>query len=120
MIRAPNVANPKILIPYNRQESRTVAQAAALTGKCSRTIRQWAALLCIGRRIPEGGPWQISRVALQMVLESDEAALHSYLLGDRHSEIVRAYFSRLGIPVSRISPQECSGLTLTAGRATGC
>jgi hypothetical protein len=120
MIRAPNVASPKILIPYNRQESRTVAQAAALTGKCSRTIRQWAATLCIGRRIPEGGPWQISCVALQMVLENDEAALHSYLLGDRHSEIVTDYFSRLGIPISRITPQDCSGVPFTVERATGC
>lgn len=120
MIRAPNVANPKILIPYNRQESRTVAQAAALTGKCSRTIRQWAATLCIGRRIPEGGPWQISRVALQMVLENDDAALHSYLLGDRHSKIVTDYFGRLGIPISRISPQQCSGLSVTVRGAAGC
>jgi hypothetical protein len=58
-------------------------------------MRCWAANHDLGRMI--GGRWRLSRVALQMLLESNRAALNAYLSGDRESDTVLAHFRRLGL-----------------------
>jgi hypothetical protein len=74
----------------------TVKEAAALIGRPERTIRHWCEVHGIGRRIV-GGAIAVSRVALTMLIEDDDEALRAYLAGDRQSELVRAYYERLGI-----------------------
>ena len=46
----------------------------------------------IGRRVV-GGPWQVSRVALAMLLDGNNAALGAYLSGDRDGPLVAPYFA---------------------------
>ena len=88
-----------VLRPYNRLEAATVAEAAALAGRCKRTIRYWCNQFDIGRRVPPGGPWQVSKVALSMFLDGDREALRAYRDGDRSSANVIAYFERCGVPL---------------------
>lgn len=86
---------PQVLRPFIAAEALSVP-AAALIAKCSRgTIRNWASRYGIGRRIA-GGHWRISAIALQMLLENDEAALTRFITGDRQSECVRTHIERLG------------------------
>ena len=86
----------KILTPYNPREAISTAQAAARAGKSVGTIRYWCCKHGIGRKI--AGEMHVSRVALEMVLEGDCAALALYHSGDaRHEPTVRNYFVRLGI-----------------------
>ena len=54
----------------------------------------WAERYGIGRKI--GGDWHISRVALQMLLDGDTAALATYHAGNRTCPAVRAYFENAG------------------------
>ena len=97
----PGNAQPAILLPYNATEALTVREAAALTKRSVRTIREWAARFDLGRRI--GGSWQISIVAMQMHLEGNREALALYHRGDRSSPIVTAYFERCEVPLPRRS-----------------
>ena len=62
------------------------------------TVRSWCLNHNIGRRVT-GGPWQVSKPALLMLLDDDKAALRAYLAGDRESETVLGYFNRAGVPV---------------------
>jgi hypothetical protein len=86
---------PAILRPYDPAEAIGTAAAAKRAGKHERTIREWAGLYNIGRRI--GGRWKISAPALEMLLAGDVEALDKYLAGDRTSERVQAYYAQLGI-----------------------
>ena len=85
---------PRILIPYDPREAISLRQAAKIAGKSESTVRSWCALYHVGRRVV-GGPWQVSRAALQMLLDDDDAALNAYLGGDRSSQCVAAYFTGL-------------------------
>lgn len=86
-----------VLTPFNPREAISVNIAASRAGKSPRTIRLWCEQHGIGRRVA-GGPWMVSAVALAMLLDGDAIALASYLSGDRDSDVVAAYFQRLGIP----------------------
>ncbi len=88
--------SPRVLIPYDRREGMTLAHAATVAGKSVATVRRWCIEHHIGRRVG-GGEWVVSRVALAMLLDGDEVALAAYLSGDRESDIVVAYFSRVGV-----------------------
>jgi hypothetical protein len=89
-------ASLRTLIPFAVEECLTVGQAATLTGKSQRTIRNWCAQHGIGRRI--GGAWAVSKVALQMVLEDDLDVLSAYHDGARAQyEPVASYYRRLGL-----------------------
>ena len=88
---------PWILRPYNRAEAFSVAEAAFVAKKSKRTIREWALLHDLGRRI--GGQWVVSKVALAMWLDGATDALTAYLGGDRSSPRVIHYFERLGVPL---------------------
>jgi ADP-ribose pyrophosphatase YjhB (NUDIX family) len=86
---------PQVLIPFDRAEAATLREAAEIAGRTPETLRLWASLHDIGRRI--GGRWLVSRVALAMWLDGDRKSLRRYLDGDRESAAVRAYFSRVGV-----------------------
>jgi hypothetical protein len=85
---------PNVLVPYDEREAISVQVAARKAGKSPRTIRLWADEHGIGRRIA-GGSWKISRVALQMLLDGDRAALGLYHAGNRRHPSVVAYFERV-------------------------
>lgn len=86
---------PQVLLPWIPAEAITVAAAAAIARRCTKTVREWAALYDIGRPVV-GSQWMISHPALLMLLEGNQPALAAYLAGDRSSEPVRAYFRRAG------------------------
>lgn len=84
------------LVPFDRREGFSLKQAAELAGKSETTIRTWCQRDGIGRRVA-GGAWVVSRVALRMLLDGDEAGLGAYLGGDRTTELVVRYYRRLGL-----------------------
>jgi hypothetical protein len=88
-----------ILIPFNPQEAISVAKAAEKAGKSESTVRSWCLNHGIGRRVVDG-PCQVSRVALQMLLDDDKKALCAYHLGERTSPLVARYFDRFGLTTS--------------------
>jgi Helix-turn-helix domain len=85
-----------VLVPYDPRETLPVKEAADLAGRSQSTIRNWCERFEIARRIA-GGNWQVSRVALRMLLDGDMDALAAYSAGDRTSPSVAAYFERLGL-----------------------
>jgi hypothetical protein len=89
-------APPRVLIPFDRHEALSLQEAAEISGKCIETMRRWASLDDIGRKI--GGQWCVSRVALAMYLDGDKPALRAYLAGDRDGPLVRPYFDRVALP----------------------
>jgi hypothetical protein len=93
---------PAVLSPYQAAEAVTIVEAAVIARRSKRTVREWCARFDIGRRIA-GGQWMVSRVALQMLLEGDKAALQAYLAGDRSSPLVTGYFHGVGVPIPRAS-----------------
>ena len=84
----------KILIPFNRHEALTLAQAAEIAGRCIETMRIWAEN-GLGRKI--GGRWCVSHPLLLMRLDGDSIAMKSYWGGDRMSGLVAPYFERAGL-----------------------
>jgi hypothetical protein len=92
-------AVPQVLRPFDLSEALTVTEAAAIAGRTKVTMRTWAALYDLGR--PVGGRWMLSRVALQMYLDSDRKALKSYLTGNRECHEVVVYFKRFGIDLEK-------------------
>ena len=92
--------DPRILIPYDRREAIELRRAAEMAGRSESTVRSWCLNHNIGRRVT-GGPWQVSKPALLMLLDNDKAALRAYLAGDRASEAVLRYFSRAGVPAAQ-------------------
>src|SRR4051812_38458228 len=86
--------NEFCLRPFDRREAMTTKEAADLADRSESTIRTWATVYGIGRRIA-GGPFSISRVALAMLLDGNQAALDDYLRGDRTGPRVAPYFERL-------------------------
>jgi hypothetical protein len=85
----------KILTPFNPKEAITTAQASVRAGKSVGTIRYWCDKHGIGRKI--AGEIHVSRVALEMLLEGDDAALATYHAGERDTDSVRRYFNALGL-----------------------
>jgi hypothetical protein len=93
---------PAVLSPYQAAEAVTIVEAAVIARRSKRTVREWCARFDIGRRIA-GGQWMVSRIALQMLLEGNKAALHAYLSGDRSSPLVTGYYLGAGLPLPRAS-----------------
>ena len=89
------------LKPHIRGEAISLKQAAELAGRTESTVRNWCSQRGVGRRIA-GGKWDVSRVALAMLLDGDAEALAAYLSGDRLSALVKPYFDRYGISVPTI------------------
>jgi hypothetical protein len=92
-------AEPQVcltLIPYDKREGMTLAEAAGVAGKSPGTIRNWCVQHDLGRRVG-GGTWVVSKVALAMFLGGDVKALRAYHGGERTDPCVIAYFERLGL-----------------------
>jgi hypothetical protein len=91
------------LTPYDPSEALTLQRAAERAGvQSTNTIKGWCKNLKIGRLV--GGRWKVSRVALEMYLDGNCAALKLYLAGNRESEAVVSYFRQFGIkPQKQIS-----------------
>ena len=100
----------KILVPFNAAESITPNEAAELAGVHLNTIYNWCAVYGIGRRV--ACRWHISRIALAMHLEGDEAALVLYHSGERELEPVAAYFARFGMHSQRLQCSQFPQTTL--------
>jgi hypothetical protein len=81
-----------VLRPFDASEAITVSIAAKIAGVKPRTIQHWCCVYRIGRRIANG-PWRVSRPALQMLLDGDNAALRAYLSGERAGRVA-AYLRR--------------------------
>jgi acetyl esterase/lipase len=97
--RSSNLAEDaygRCLIPFDRREGLSLAQAAKIAGKSVDTVRLWCLNHDIGRRVG-GGSWVVSRVALAMFLDDDRHALEAYLAGGRTHAAVAPYFNRLGL-----------------------
>ena len=94
---APEEWNFTVLVPFDRAEACSLKQAAERAGKSESTMRNWCVNYGIGRRVA-GGVWQISKPALEMLLDGDKAALSAYHGGDRLGSVVRSYFERARIP----------------------
>ena len=92
---------PKVLVPYDPREAISLKQAAKLSRRSETTVRGWCGKFYIGRRVV-GGPWEVSRAALAMLLDGNQAALRAYLSGDRQGAVVSAY---LAIPTEDGSSQ---------------
>lgn len=88
--------DPQILVPYDPREALSIAEAAKVTQRSQTTVKKWCALYFIGRRIV-GGPWEVSLVALAMLLDGNQPALRAYLAGDRTGPLVADYFSAAGL-----------------------
>lgn len=86
---------PHVLKPFDAREAITTAIAAKRAGYHAKTIRNWCEKDGIGRKV--GGVLRVSKVALQMKLEGDDASLQLYQAGDRENPRVVAYFARLGL-----------------------
>jgi hypothetical protein len=84
-----------VLTPYDHEEVLTLAEAAHRARKTAGTIRNWCEGKGLGRRI--GGTWGVSKIALEMYLDGDVAALDLYLSGDRDTACVVSYFNRFGL-----------------------
>jgi hypothetical protein len=100
-MREPEGNFPNCLKPHIRGEAISVKEAMKIAGRSESTVRNWSKERGIGRRIA-GGKWDISRVALTMLLDGDEVALKLYLTGDRTSEGVKSYFDRCGISLPKL------------------
>jgi hypothetical protein len=97
MMRGSVVGDRKsVLVPYDPREAVSVRSAAKLAGRSQSTIRNWCEKFEIARKIADGN-WQVSRVALRMLLDGDMDALAAYGAGDRTSPSVAAYFERCGL-----------------------
>jgi hypothetical protein len=86
----------RCLIPFDRREGMTTAEAAEQANRTERTIRMWCRDHDIGRRVA-GGPWLVSRVALSMLLNDDLPTLRRYLSGDRASPAITARYVEAGL-----------------------
>ena len=92
-----------LLRPFDPHEALSLKQAAARAGKSTGTMRLWAEVYSIGRRIPRNGPWHVSAPALEMLLSGDTRNLKAYLAGDR-SSAVQEYFRQAGVPSPKGRP----------------
>ena len=91
----------RILRPFIAAEAMGTAEAAQMAGIAPRTMRDRCHMHPIGRFI--GGRWWVSKPALQMLQDGDEAALEAYAKGDRSSPLVLDYFIAHGVPVPRVN-----------------
>jgi hypothetical protein len=88
-----------ILVPFDSREAVSVGAAAEKAGKSESTVRSWCLNHGIGRRVVDGH-WQVSRVALQMLLDGNKEALRAYHKGDRASPLVARYFDLFDLTIS--------------------
>lgn len=75
----------------------SVKEAAGYAARDEKLIRSWVRAYGIGRQVQPHSKIEISRIALDMVLQGDAEALELLRDGDRlHADVVR-YFKFAGI-----------------------
>ncbi|MEC5383076.1 hypothetical protein VSX64_19800 [Aurantimonas sp. C2-6-R+9] len=79
-------------------EMLCIKQAMDYTRKSDKTIRRWIKRYGIARRSMDGGPYQVSVIALEMAMHGDFAALEMLRSGQRSAPEVRRYLDFLGLP----------------------
>jgi hypothetical protein len=84
-----------VLVPYDKREAMSIQMAVKHSGFSPSTLRNWCVQHAIGRRIGNGH-WEVSRVALQMLLDGDWGALASYHRNNR-DPILMGYFEHVGL-----------------------
>lgn len=89
------MATPVLMRP---DECLNIKRAAHHAGKNDRTIRRWIKQHGIGRQSANGGPYDVSLPALEMVMHGDLAALEMLRSGQRSAPAVRRYLDFLGLP----------------------
>ncbi|QKC81524.1 hypothetical protein [Mesorhizobium sp. NZP2077] len=92
-----SVPKPKAVL-MRRDEIFSVSQAAHYAKRTEKTIRGWVKNDGIGRQAKKGGPIEISRIALLMVLQNDEVALELLRNGERSHPDVLRYIREIGVP----------------------
>lgn len=86
---------PILMLP---DEILGVKQAMDYAGISDKTIRRWIKRYGIARRSADGGPYQISVLALEMAMHGDLAALEILRAGRRSAPEVQRYVDFLGLP----------------------
>lgn len=81
-----------------RDEICDIKFAAHYCNRDPKTIRNWCREYGIGRQAGPSAPIEISRVALEMVLQGDWDALELLRNGDRSHPDVSRYFKWLLLP----------------------
>lgn len=104
-MKAAEEPNFIVLTPYDPREGMSLRHAAARAGKSEATVKNWAINKGLGRRVG-GGVWIISRPALEMFLDGDNAALLRYHQGESDTPEVRSYFERTGVPCRKPAPSQ--------------
>jgi hypothetical protein len=89
------MTSPAILRPYHPAEVIGTSEAAERAAVSERCMRNWCMEHHVGRKV--SGHYGVSQVALAMKLDGNDAALETYLAGERATPIVAAYYKRLGI-----------------------
>lgn len=96
-MRPPEPLIFNVLVPFNPSKACSLQEAAFRSGKSVSTVRNWCLNRGIGRRVADG-VWNVSKPALEMLLDGDDTALAAYHNGDRASELVAQYFTRAMCP----------------------
>ncbi|WP_246715947.1 hypothetical protein [Aurantimonas sp. DM33-3] len=81
-----------------RDEIISLARASAYARRSEVQIRRWCKQYGISRQTTPNSPQEISRVALEMVLHGDMAALEMLREGERSAPEVQRYLAFLNIP----------------------
>ena len=79
-------------------ETLCIKQAMDYAGKSDKTIRRWIKGYRIGRQSIDGGPYDVSVLALEMAMHGDFTALEILRAGHRSAPEVRRYLDFLGLP----------------------
>lgn len=91
-------ANPKPVL-MRADEILNIKRAASHARRNEKTIRIWVRQYGIGRQSCAGGPVEVSRIALDMVLHGDMDALEKLREGERGDPDVARYFNFAGLPI---------------------
>lgn len=80
-------------------ETWSIDQAAHYAGRDRKTVTSWCRRHGIGRQAGERAPWEVNRIALEMVIHGDFDALELLRCGKRSHPDVAIYFDHVGLPI---------------------
>lgn len=80
-------------------EATSLKAAARYARRDVKTVRRWCRQFGVCRQVVPGGPVEISRPGLEMVLAGDMEALERLRSGDRAHPSVARYYDFLGLVV---------------------
>lgn len=97
------LSHPRPIL-IRRDEIMSVTRAAAYARRDVKTIRHWCKVHGVGRQSLGGGPLEVSRIGLDMVLHGDLEALEKLRDGKRDDPDVIRYFHFAGIAIEGRGP----------------